>query len=102
MKQAVISMSAVVGALAVAVLTSPHVSGADRTNIILIMADDIGFMQPSIYHRGIMVGETPNIDRMGKEGGMFMDYYAMQSCTSGRAAFITGQVLAVDGGLVMM
>ena len=47
-------------------------------------------MQPSIYHRGLMVGETPNIDRIGNEGAIFMDYYAMQSCTSGRNAFITG------------
>jgi len=44
-------------------------------------------MQPSIYHRGLMVGETPNIDRIGKEGAIFMDYVAMQSCTSGRNAF---------------
>ncbi len=47
-------------------------------------------MQPSIYHRGLMVGETPNIDRIGKEGAMFTDYVAMQSCTSGRNAFFTG------------
>ena len=47
------------------------------------MADDIGWMQPSIYHRGLMVGETPNIDRIGNEGAIFMDYLAMQSCTSG-------------------
>ena len=50
----------------------------------------IGWMQPSIYHRGLMVGETPNIDRIGNEGGIFMHYYAMQSCTSGRNAFFTG------------
>jgi arylsulfatase len=47
-------------------------------------------MQPSIYHRGLMVGETPNIDRIGREGAIFMDYVAMQSCTSGRNAFFTG------------
>ena len=47
------------------------------------MGDDIGLMQPSIYHRGWMVGETPNIDSLAREGGMFMDYSAMQSCTSG-------------------
>ena len=51
------------------------------------MGDDIGWMQPSIYHRGLMVGETPNIDRIGNEGAIFMDYVAMQSCTSGRNAF---------------
>ena len=54
------------------------------------MGDDIGWMQPSIYHRGLMVGETPNIDRIGNEGAIFMDYYAEQSCTAGRNAFFTG------------
>ncbi|HET9536572.1 MAG TPA: arylsulfatase [Mesorhizobium sp.] len=54
------------------------------------MGDDIGWMQPSIYHGGLMVGETPNIDRIGQEGAKFMDYVAMQSCTSGRNAFYTG------------
>ena len=47
------------------------------------MGDDIGWMQPSIYHRGLMVGETPNIDRIGNEGAIFMTYYAEQSCTAG-------------------
>src|SRR5580692_2198653 len=61
-----------------------------KPNIVFIMGDDIGFMQPSIYHRGLMVGETPNIDRIGNEGAIFMDYVAMQSCTSGRNAFFTG------------
>ena len=54
------------------------------------MGDDIGWMQPSIYHRGLMVGETPNIDRIGNEGAIFMHYYAEQSCTAGRNAFFTG------------
>src|SRR4051795_1009091 len=61
-----------------------------KPNILFIMGDDIGYMQPSIYHRGLMVGETPNIDRIGKEGALFTDYYAEQSCTAGRTAFITG------------
>jgi arylsulfatase A-like enzyme len=61
-----------------------------KPNIVVIMGDDIGWMQPSIYHRGLMVGETPNIDRIGNEGAIFMDYLAMQSCTSGRNAFFTG------------
>src|SRR5262245_4938325 len=63
---------------------------ATKPNILFIMGDDIGWMQPSIYHRGLMVGETPNIDRIGHEGAMFVDYLAMQSCTSGRNAFLTG------------
>src|SRR5437667_10073918 len=61
-----------------------------KPNILFIMGDDIGWMQPSIYHRGLMVGETPNIDRIGQQGAIFMDYVAMQSCTSGRTAFFTG------------
>src|SRR3954453_10099703 len=61
-----------------------------KPNILFIMGDDIGWMQPSIYHRGLMVGETPNIDRIGQEGAIFMDYYAEQSCTAGRNAFFTG------------
>src|SRR5207248_9043353 len=63
---------------------------AGKPNILFIMGDDIGWMQPSIYHRGLMVGETPNIDRIGNEGAMFTHYYAEQSCTAGRTAFITG------------
>ena len=63
---------------------------AKKPNILFIMGDDIGIMQPSIYHRGLMVGETPNIDRIGNEGAMFMTYYAEQSCTAGRNAFFTG------------
>lgn len=65
-------------------------SNGKKPNILFIMGDDIGWMQPSCYHRGLMVGETPNIDRIAKEGAIFMDYVAMQSCTSGRCAFITG------------
>ena len=63
---------------------------AKKPNILFIMGDDIGWMQPSCYHRGLMVGETPNIDRLAKEGAMFMHYYAESSCTAGRTAFITG------------
>ena len=61
-----------------------------KPNILFIMGDDIGWMQVGVYHRGIGLGETPNIDRLAQEGGMFTTYYAMQSCTSGRNAFITG------------
>ena len=61
-----------------------------KPNILFIMGDDIGWMQPSCYHRGLMVGETPNIDRIANEGGMFMTTTPSQSCTAGRCAFITG------------
>lgn len=63
---------------------------AQKPNIVFIMGDDIGWMQPSIYHQGLMVGETPNIDRIGQEGAKFTHYYAEQSCTAGRTAFFTG------------
>jgi arylsulfatase len=71
-------------------LAAGPVGAQQKPNIMFIMGDDIGWMQPSIYHRGIMVGETPNIDRIGNEGVIFVDYVAMQSCTSGRNAFFTG------------
>jgi arylsulfatase len=77
----------------VAVGIVPHEASAQaqsKPNILFIMGDDIGWMQPSIYHRGLMVGETPNIDKIGQEGAMFTDYYAEQSCTAGRNAFFTG------------
>ena len=54
------------------------------------MADDVGIWNISAYHRGMMGGSTPNIDRLAREGALFTDYYGQQSCT-GRAAFITGQ-----------
>src|SRR5262250_4026253 len=75
---------------AVSAVTTPVTAQQQRPNILFIMGDDIGWMQPSIYHRGLMVGETPNIDRIGNEGAMFTHYYAEQSCTAGRTAFITG------------
>ena len=69
---------------------APAAAQEKKPNILFIMGDDIGWMQPSIYHQGLMVGETPNIDRIGQEGAKFVDYVAMQSCTSGRNAFFTG------------
>jgi hypothetical protein len=62
-----------------------------KPNIVVIMADDVGIWNISAYHRGMMGGSTPNIDRIAKEGALFTDYYAQQSCTAGRASFITGQ-----------
>jgi arylsulfatase len=76
-------------ASASAIATTSALAQDKKPNIVFIMGDDIGWMQPSIYHEGLMVGETPNIDRIGHEGAKFMDYYAMQSCTSGRNAFVT-------------
>ena len=78
----------------------PAAAQQTKPNILFIMGDDIGWMQPRIYHRGLMVGETPNIDRIGNEGAIFMDYVAMQSCTSGRNAFFTG-MYPVRTGLIV-
>ncbi len=62
-----------------------------KPNILVIMGDDVGIWNISAYHRGMMGGRTPNIDRIANEGALFTDYYAQQSCTAGRAAFILGQ-----------
>jgi hypothetical protein len=70
---------------------SPAPAAGKKPNILVIMGDDIGWYNPSIYHRGDMGYWTPNIDRIGKEGAMFTCWYGQQSCTAGRAAFITGQ-----------
>src|SRR6201987_4090483 len=70
--------------------STPAAAQQQKPNILFIMGDDIGWMQPSIYHRGLMVGETPNIDRIGNEGAMFTHYYAEQSAAAGLTAFITG------------
>jgi arylsulfatase len=62
-----------------------------KPNILIIWGDDVGMYNISAYHRGLMGGSTPNIDRIAKEGMLFMDHYGQASCTAGRAAFITGQ-----------
>lgn len=63
----------------------------DRPNILFIMADDVGWSNPSCYHQGLMSSRTPNIDRIAREGMRFTDHYAQPSCTAGRSAFLTGQ-----------
>ena len=65
---------------------------AKKPNILIIWGDDIGYWNISAYNLGMMGYKTPNIDRIAKEGALFTDWYAQQSCTAGRAAFITGQV----------
>jgi arylsulfatase A-like enzyme len=62
-----------------------------RPNIVVIWGDDIGWYNISAYNLGVMGYKTPNIDRLAREGGLFTDWYGQQSCTAGRAAFITGQ-----------
>ncbi len=66
-------------------------SAQDKPNILVIWGDDIGQFNVSAYNLGMMGYKTPNIDRIGKEGAVFTDWYGQQSCTAGRAAFVTGQ-----------
>ena len=63
-----------------------------KPNIVVIMGDDIGMWNIGAYHRGLMAGRTPNLDKIAKEGMLFTDYYAEASCTAGRANFITGEL----------
>jgi arylsulfatase len=65
---------------------------AQKPNIVVIMGDDIGMWNIGAYHRGMMAGQTPNLDKIAKEGMLFTDYYAEASCTAGRANFITGEL----------
>jgi len=79
-------------AAAAAGLVSPlSAQQQQKPNILVIMADDIGYWNISAYNRGMMGYRTPNIDRIANEGALLTDYYGQQSCTAGRAAFITGQ-----------
>ena len=71
--------------------TVSPVAAAKKPNILVIWGDDIGMYNISAYHRGMLGGKTPNLDRIANEGAMFTDHYAQQSCTAGRAAFILGQ-----------
>jgi len=65
---------------------------AKQPNIVVVMGDDIGMWNIGAYHRGLMAGKTPNLDKIAKEGMLFTDYYAEASCTAGRANFITGEL----------
>jgi arylsulfatase len=67
-------------------------TSAKQPNIVVIMGDDIGMWNIGAYHRGMMAGKTPNLDKLAKEGMLFTDYYAEASCTAGRANFITGEL----------
>lgn len=79
-------------ALALAQKSAPIASSTRRPNILLILADDIGWFDVGAYNRGMMGGATPNIDRIAAEGALHTDHYGQASCTAGRAAFITGQI----------
>ena len=77
--------------MAVAFIAVPTVAADKKPNILVIWGDDIGYWNISAYNLGMMGYKTPNIDRIAKEGALFTDWYGQQSCTAGRAAFITGQ-----------
>lgn len=64
---------------------------SEKPNILVIMADDVGWASLSSYHQGVMSIQTPNLDRLASEGARLTDYYAEPSCTAGRSAFLTGQ-----------
>jgi arylsulfatase len=91
---ATVGVAAVVAvALAVAAFAAPaHAQQtAKKPNVVIIWGDDVGYWNISAYNQGMMGYKTPNIDRIAKEGALFTDWYGQQSCTAGRAAFITGQ-----------
>ncbi|KPK09127.1 MAG: arylsulfatase [Gemmatimonas sp. SG8_28] len=78
-------------AVAFAAISASAAHAQDRPNVLVIWGDDIGWSNVSAYNHGMMGYHTPNIDRIGDEGAMFTDWYAQQSCTAGRAAFVLGQ-----------
>ncbi len=79
-------------AASIAVSAPATAQQQQRPNIVVIMGDDIGMWNIGAYHRGLMAGRTPNLDKIAKEGMLFTDYYAEASCTAGRANFITGEL----------
>jgi arylsulfatase A-like enzyme len=79
--------------VAMMALSSPAAAQQQRPpNILVIMGDDIGWFNIGAYHRGMMSGKTPNLDKLASDGMLFTDYYAEASCTAGRANFITGEL----------
>jgi arylsulfatase len=92
MRSTTVSVLAWLG-FALFALFAASAQAADRKpNILIIWGDDIGYWNVSAYNQGMMGYRTPNIDRIAKEGALFTDWYGQQSCTAGRASFITGQV----------
>ena len=87
-----LTLLTVSAALWCAVAPAQAQAPAKKPNIVMIMGDDIGIWNIGAYHRGMMAGRTPALDKLAKEGMLFTDYYAEASCTAGRAAFITGEL----------
>ncbi len=90
-----VSVALIVGVTLLAM--SGGAQAADKPNILVIMTDDVGIPNISAYSHGMMGYQTPNIDRIAREGVLFTDYYGEQSCTAGRSAFITGQHIIRTG-----
>jgi arylsulfatase A-like enzyme len=88
-RRSLLVLTALAFALGVSIV--PASAQQKKPNILVIFGDDIGYWNVSAYNQGMMGFRTPNIDRIAKEGALFTDYYGQQSCTAGRAAFITGQ-----------
>src|SRR6185295_11833582 len=88
MKRPITALMFAVLAIAVA---SPASAQSSKPNIVVIFGDDIGYWNLGAYTHGLM-GRTPNIDRIAKEGALFTDHYGQPSCTAGRAAFLMGQL----------
>src|SRR5690349_5828836 len=80
-----------------AVTPAPGAPSGRPPNILVIFGDDVGQTNISVYSHGVVGYKTPNIDRIAKEGMMFTDYYAENSCTAGRSTFITGQACLRTG-----
>jgi arylsulfatase len=86
------SLSVLTATAALIVAAAPLQAQEKKPNILVIMGDDIGWFNIGAYHRGIMSGKTPNLDKLAAQGMLFTDYYAEASCTAGRANFITGEI----------
>ena len=98
-KKRVGAMALALACAALLAVSSRRTTEADdvkKPNILIIWGDDVGMWNISAYHRGLMGGRTPNLDRIAKEGALFTDYYSQQTCTAGRASFITGSIRTVS------
>ena len=87
-----LGLLALLAAVTVARMPAAAQQQQAKPNIVVIMGDDIGMWNIGAYHRGLMAGRTPNLDKIAAEGMLFTDYYAEASCTAGRANFITGEL----------
>jgi arylsulfatase A-like enzyme len=91
MKKRIAAVPVALVAVAALGAAPAHAQSGKKPNILVMFGDDVGYWNVSAYNRGMMGYRTPNIDRIAREGAIFTDAYAQQSCTAGRAAFITGQ-----------